>query len=155
MSEFVNLIVTGNRKLDRQLARLGQEQLDAIVSNATSQGLNLLTKAIVRRAPVGKHGSRDKVIGERLNRDSRSGQVEGKSGIGVGRAHRHASAVKYGEPHWHLVAFGTGQRFTKDGANRGVMPSNDFVAAAASGVSSTVGQTVIDGVRKGISKVTS
>lgn len=133
----MSVFVTGQRELIYQLKKIAAAP---IARNALNDGAKILVSAIRQEAPRGKTGNLRKGISERWVR-ARYDYV-GTKKIGVNVARRptrneadHVGGYAY---HGHLVALGTKPRFTKTGASRGVMPSNDFVGRGYRKASATV-----------------
>lgn len=127
--------VTGSEALQRELERLQLREVPRAAAAGTVDGVEILAEAIRGRAPIGRTGSVQNAVGQRLVSGSRAGLVEGKAGLNV---------AKRGGGHAHLVALGTERRFTKRGGDRGVMPGNDFVNQAAAVVQGRAAQAVLD-----------
>lgn len=113
--------VTGDRDLQVYLDQL-EIGVRTATFQATSEALELIQQSVASEAPVGKTRAVQRSIGTRLfNASGAKSTVSGIVGPNVGN-----SPGGYA-PHAHLAVLGTKQRFTSLGANRGVMPENDFV----------------------------
>lgn len=142
-----DIITTGIKELDTKLKALPEKVQKKIARAALGQGMTILRKAIIKEAPVGPTGNLKQSIGKRFKRLKKEGYTEAKVGINVGK--RKAGMAKMTRaPHGHLVALGTQQRQTKSGANRGVMPANDFVKRATASCENAVVDKIITVIRK-------
>ena len=116
--------ITGQKFLDKKLAELSAKAAKRAGTSAVRAGMTEIAKGIRSEVPVGPTKNLKKSIGSKVAKSkggARKGIAEARAGVNVGK-----KQVKHA-PHSHLVAIGTGQRTTKSGANRGVMPANDFV----------------------------
>ncbi len=135
--------VTGSEELDRQLEELQLRTVRRLAASGAVDGLAVFADAIRDRAPVGRSGSVRQSIGKRLIASQNSGLIGGKAGVNV--AKQVANGRNFlGAPHAHLVALGTGERFTSRGASRGEMPGNDFVLRAWEAAKARAAQAVLD-----------
>jgi hypothetical protein len=121
--------VTGIAELDRELYRLESRQVARIAKSGVVDGLAVIADRIRTYSPPGKRGTVGQSIGKRLVASRNSGEVGGKAGVNVAKQVANGRTFN-GAPHAHLVAFGTGARWTDRGAYRGAMPGNDFVLRA-------------------------
>jgi hypothetical protein len=141
--------VTGSEELDRQLLELQTRTIRQAVRNGSNAGLQVISTAIVTRAPRGPSGDLGRSIGYRLIKGQPAGEMLGKVGGNVGqRTSRGRSGGKSrrAAPHAHLVTLGTVDRFTKRGAYRGRMPVNAFVSAGFAASSATAANRLIETV---------
>lgn len=156
-------LITGDKQLDRQLLKLATRDIKRIQRNAVNKALTVISKAIRNQAPVGTTRGLKKSIGKRFKRKKRTGEIEAKAGIQVGKKKAKLAAVRGATdssgsgsmaPHAHLVALGTKPRYTKRGAYRGVMPSNDFVDrgydSSKAQALEVQRQAFADGIRKAV-----
>lgn len=163
-------LITGDKQLDRQLLKLATRDIKRIQRNAVNKALTVISKAIRNQAPVGKTRGLKKSIGKRFKRKKRTGEIEAKAGIHVGKKKAKLEVSRGGlrglfgakrtvyktanAPHAHLVAAGTTPRYTKRGAYRGVMPSNDFVDrgydSSKAQALEVQRQAFADGIRKAV-----
>ena len=120
--------LTGDRKLDRQLDRLANREIRRITRNVTNRGLTVIAKAQRSEAPDKE--SR-KAIGKRFRKNSQTGKQDAKAGVHVAkrRARIKADGSRTARPGpWaHVRALGTTDRYTKRGAFRGKITSDEFV----------------------------
>lgn len=135
--------VTGSDELDKQLEYLERRQIKRVAQSGAVDGLAVLAKAIRDYAPSGRTGSVKAAVGKRLVASSNSGLVGGKAGVNVAKQVEQGRTF-LGAPHAHLVALGTGERWTDRGAYRGAMPGNDFVNQAWEAAKGRAAQAVID-----------
>jgi len=122
-----NQVVTGDRKLDRQLDRLGDRTAKRINAAAVRSGMAVVRKAVKAEAPRGPTGNLKRAIGARFRKKRTTGIYEAKVGANVGKRSA-AKLTRSGKvqkansaPHAHLVILGTSNRRT------GTMPANNFV----------------------------
>ena len=126
-------IVTGDKKLDRQLNALGVKISRRINAKAVRAGLKPVQKAVKSEAPKGPTGNLKRAVGARFRKKRRAGTHEAIVGTNVGRRLKQRTTrggkiqKANSAPHGHLVVLGTQSRVTKTGANRGAMPGNNFV----------------------------
>lgn len=153
MKAAAAVFITGDRELDRQLALLEKRDARRINRVGVNKGLAIIAKAIRRAAPVGKTRALKKDIGKRFARNRRSGEIEAKAGVGVGKKKVNRRGVSGRANHSHLVALGTQSRVTKSGASRGVMPANDFVTQAFASAQPSAASATLSAIRAGIEKV--
>jgi len=148
--------LTGDKALDKKLARLADKAATKVSRKAVNQGMTVLAKAMRAAAPdkVSK-----KSIGKRYKKKRTSGVIEAKVGINVGQnlQKQQALAKDRGEDTpkqsvVHLIALGTDKRQTAKGANRGSIEPNDFVARAYQGAESTAKQKIERATLEGITK---
>ena len=124
----MTVIVTGDDKLDRQLAALGTRGARSVNRNAVSAGLTVIAKGQRREAPVGKSRATKKSVGKRFQKRRKDGEHEAKAGIHVGKKKRRPDGSKGSiAPHAHLTALKTAPRYTTSGAFRGAVQENDWV----------------------------
>jgi len=128
-----NQVVTGDRKLDRELERLGDRTAKRINAAAVRSGMAVIRKAVKAEAPRGPNGNIKRAIGARFRKKRTTGIYEAKVGANVGKRINQRT-TKSGKiqkansaPHAHLVILGTAERLTKSGARRGTMKPNNFV----------------------------
>jgi HK97 gp10 family phage protein len=133
-------ILTGDKEIEKTLAKLADKAGDRVARNALGAGLTKVAKAMKQAAPVGKTGAVKASIGKR-NEKSRKGVFEAKAGVNVGKKTKIKGKFA---PHAHLVALGTkrrqrkaiGGRFsylknpTPQQLSTGTMPANSFVRMA-------------------------
>lgn len=144
------MTVDGVGELQQQLRGLADREVRRPLRSGVGKGLTVVAKAIRQAAPVGKTRSIRKAIGKRFARNRRSGEMEAKAGIDVGKKRSRDGSKGIQARHGHLVALGTAERFTKTGAKRGSVRANDFVgrgfAASASQAAAVIVNTVADGI---------
>lgn len=121
-------VVTGDRKLDRQLAQLSGRAARRVNRNAVNAGLTVVAKAQRQEAPTGATRATRKSVGKRFKKSFKTQQHEAKAGIHVGKKKRRPDGSK-GQvaPHAHLTALQTQPRYTRTGAFRGAVQSNDWI----------------------------
>lgn len=134
-------ILTGDKEIEATLTKLADKAADRVARNALGAGLTVVAKAMKQAAPVGKTGSVKASIGKRNEKKKRSGVMEAKAGVNVGKKTKIKGKFA---PHAHLVALGTkprqrkriGGRFsyltnpTPQQLSTGTMPANSFVRMA-------------------------
>ena len=135
-----------------------------IAMSCEQAGLRTLAKYERRAAPVGDTLETRRSIGKRITLESNAGRLEGKTGINVGK--RTAKSAKR-SPHAHLQA-GTKRRFrktiggkfsfilrpTRAQLSTGEMPTNDFIAHAATAATSAVNAAMTTAGTKAILRET-
>lgn len=110
--------ITGDRLLKATLEQLSTRETRRAARKALTSGTSVLTRALKAAVPAAKtpgHSSRSlqQSIRGRQKRNKRSGIVEAKVGIGVGRRkYSEAKGNLQRAPHLHLIALGTGERYT-------------------------------------------
>lgn len=116
--------------------------LARIATSMENAGLSGLAMAERRAAPRGKTKETSRSIGKRLTLKARGGIVAGVAGINVAKT--ATRKMNGNEPHAHLVGMGTVHRYrkrlggkfafirrpTNSQLSTGVMPANQFIAAA-------------------------
>jgi HK97 gp10 family phage protein len=134
-------ILTGDKEIENTLTKLADKAADRVARNALGAGLTVVAKAMKQAAPVGKTGAVKASIGKRNEKKKRTGVMEAKAGINVGKKTKQKGRFA---PHAHLVALGTkprqrkriGGRFsylknpTPQQLSTGTMPANSFVRMA-------------------------
>lgn len=119
-----------------------------LMQAANAAAATPLIHAAHRMAPVGKTAHLAESIGTEKPGMSRAGEI-GEVRVGPRRGRFHGN-------HGHLVEYGTGQRTTKSGANRGAMPAKPFMApafqqtreAVLSGINKFLGEKVASFCRR-------
>lgn len=111
-------IITGDKELDRALARIEARASNRVVRSASARAGTVIRRAIRALIP---YRSIKRSVGKRQKRSKRSGRFEAKVGFGVG------AASKVRAPHAHLIAAGTKPRYTKKGAFRGKVEPRHWV----------------------------
>jgi hypothetical protein len=111
-------VLTGDKALDRTLARLADKTAKKIARKAVSAALTVVNRAAKKEAPDKR--SR-KAIGKRMKRSK--GLVAGaKVGVNVGKKKANKDYVAP----W--LAMGTEERHTDTGENRGRIEGDDYIA---------------------------
>lgn len=143
------MIITGDKELDRQLEGLRKRDIRSAVTKGINAGMTPVVKEVRLRAPVGKTKLLKRSIGKRIMKGQPIDTMQGKIGVNVGKRTKRSRKAA---PHSHLVALGTRTRTTKAGANRGIMPQNDFVnrgfAVAQSTARDRMRRKVVEVLRK-------
>lgn len=98
-------------ELDRKASR-------KVIQGGIRKAMQYLKPPMKAEAPRGPTGNLRKKVGYRVRR-SRKGTGD------------YYGVVRSFARHHHLVVAGTKERFTKSGAFRGVMPTNDYVSRVA------------------------
>lgn len=102
--------VEGMAELKQKLSTLGPRVERKVCRRAINRGASVIQKGIQSAAPIGKTKSIRKEIGKKVNA-KKPGLVTVKIGVGVGKKKKSAKGAK-SEPHGHLIALGTGDRYT-------------------------------------------
>jgi len=153
-----NQVVTGERKLDRQLKQLGDKTAKRINAAAIRSGMAVVRKAVKAETPRGPTGNLKRSIGARFKKKRTTGIYEAKVGGNVGKRSKE-STTRGGKvrkanaaPHAHLVLLGTSERFNKSGASRGTMPANNAVsrgfAKSQARARQVISQKLLAGIKK-------
>jgi len=122
------MIVEGLDELDANVRRL-QQILPESTELGVARGIVKMVAGIRRQTPIGETRETLRSIGGTVRKYKFS--VHGRAGINVTKRVRRADGSGgRGAPYAHIVATGSKPRRTKNGANRGAMPSNDFVGRA-------------------------
>ena len=146
----MSVVVTGDKAIDRKLKNVGEKTARKVTRRGVSKGTNVSTREIRKSAPVGKTKKVKKGVGQRnLKASEAGGNIEAKAGIGVGKKTKKTGKFA---PHGHLVALGSKRRKNKKGANRGVMPRNDFVRRAFERTKSRSYDVMRQAIAEGIQK---
>ena len=154
MSRTTDNQISGVEELNRTLKWLEEKQQRRIMGNAMNRTLTVIQKAIRAEAPRGNRTSErvgvalHKGIGKRVSRH------KGKPVVGTAGANVKAKGSKR-VPHNWLVIFGSVQRFTKTGANRGRMPANDFVGRGIAKSKQRAFQKMVSVAREQVAKLKS
>jgi len=120
---MINFSVTGVKELDDCLKQLPLAVSHKILSAANVASAKPLVEKEKLLAPEGPTGNLVDSIGAVAQSLSKVNSV-GEVRVGPRRRGRYKGFAG------HLVEFGTKQRSTKKGANRGVMPKKPFAAPA-------------------------
>ena len=118
------LKITGDKALDRRLARLKTRDASTISRKAVNAAITVLAQA-QRNAAPNKHVK--KAIGKRNSKSKRTGEVMAKACVQVSKT----KARNF--PHAHLLVLGTDERETKAGHGRGRMTPHKFLEQATKG----------------------
>lgn len=105
-------------EVEKALDKLDAKQSAAALKKAVAAGTKYLKPRVKAEAPKGKTGTLRKKVGTRT-RKSRQ------------HAGAYYSVVRSFAPHHHLVVAGSRDRYTRAGAYRGRMPTNDYVGRVA------------------------
>lgn len=144
--------ITGDKALDKKFKSLATKGARRAAVAAIRKGMTIAAKGIRKLAPVGPTKNLKKSIGSRIKKTKKTGTVEAKAGVNVGKktqkqldkaAARSGKTAKTTKnaPHAHLVALGTKARKRKRLGGKfaylnpasdqqlrtGTMPRNDFV----------------------------
>lgn len=145
--------VTGHKRLDRKLRKFTRRTQRRLIRNSQNRGLTIVRKAAASEAPVGENKAVRRAVGKRFGKNKTTDIYEAKVGMHVGRRRTEASRKKAtAASHGHFVILGTVRRYTKTGADRGVMPSNDFVLRGYRRSASSARTVQIATLSKGIDK---
>lgn len=155
-------VVTGDKRLDRDLARLENRTSKRINAAAVRSGQAVVVRGIKSEAPRGPTGNLKRSVGARFRKKRKNGLYEAKVGVNVGKrvkqkTTRSGNVQKANAaPHAHLAILGTGNRSTKAGAGRGTMPGNNFVdrgfVKSQGAALSTIRQRLKQGIEKEASR---
>ncbi len=110
--------ISGERVLRATLEQLATKETRRAARKALNSGMSILKRALRAAAPDPETPGHDgkglrAAINSRHKRNSRSGIVEAKVGIGVGKSkYSKAKGNQQRAPHLHLIALGTQDRFT-------------------------------------------
>lgn len=142
MVSGMQIDVSGIPELQAALRGISKDMVDKVAPAGLKGYLRVVTKAVKSEIPSNMKDAR-KAIGWRFKKkDRRTGKVLAKVGTGVGitsksdrrlllkglkadRKGRGGVGISVQNIHWYIV--GTKQRFTRSGADRGVMPANPVV----------------------------
>lgn len=110
--------ITGVPEVDAKLRNIDTKVAKRVGRKAVNAGLRVLAKRIKAAVPEAEttgHGRRklQTSVGTRNKKNRRANVQEAKAGIGVG------NAAKKAVPHAHLIAAGTGERYTGSSTRRG------------------------------------
>lgn len=131
-------VITGDKALDRKLARLAGRDSGRARRAAAKAGITEIAKGIRSEVPVGPTKNLKKSIGGRVAKAKggpQKGVTEAKAGVNVGKKRGKRA------PHAHLVGLGTKERTrrklggkfagvenpTAEQLGTGAMPADDFV----------------------------
>lgn len=135
--------ITGDKRLDRKLHHLKGRGGNTITRKTLRKGIQTVAATFRSAAP---DATTRKAIGFRFKRNSRTGSMTSKAGIGVGKK---AGKVKR---HAHLKHTGTRSRQTTGGASRGSVTASRFIPSTASRAISAAKPAMIAEARKELAK---
>jgi hypothetical protein len=135
--------ITGDKRLDRKLNHLKGRGGNTIIRKTLRKGIQTVAASLRSAAP---DATTRRAIGYRFKRNSRTGFMLSKAGIGVGKK---AGKVKR---HAHLKHTGTILRQTNSGASRGRVDPSRFIPNNASRAISASKPAMIAEARKELAK---
>lgn len=153
------IVLTGDKLLDRKLQRLERRAANKIASNAIRGGLRIIVKAIKKEIPSSAKSAR-KAIGSRFERGKPGKPAAAKAGAGVGikRTGVRPKSSKSGgvgisgsNIHWYILGTEGRTQKTTD-RYTGVMPAEGAVRRGAIKSRQAVKTKMLELVRKGIAK---
>lgn len=119
----VTISITGLKEIDTVLKRMPRELTHRVLGQAHADALKPLVEKAKLLAPEGPNGNLVDSIGpEKLSQRSATNIGEVQAGPRRGRRHKGQAG--------HLVEYGTRQRRTRKGSNRGTMPRKPFMRPA-------------------------
>ena len=149
--------ITGDRKLDAKLKRLGDKAAKKVSAQGIRAGLRVIVKAIKSEIPSHMKEAK-KAIGSHFKR-KKSGEVTAKVGAAVGKKKTAAGGrgdkpgVGIGAANIHWLLLGTGERTQKTtGRKTGVMPAVGAVKRGFAKSEAAALKKIVDTIRKGIAR---
>jgi HK97 gp10 family phage protein len=128
----------GAAELQRLLDQLPAKVQRKVSRAAISAGLTPILRAMRKGVPV-KEGTLKKSLGRKVKAYPKTYTTVGLAG-----------PKKYAAPHAHLVEYGTGPRYDKDGNYAGQMPPNPFVRKARDEQTTAAATAVAKKVKEGV-----
>lgn len=146
MSMQITAVLSGDKRLLRQLRRLGTTGARKVLRSSINKSTTLIVRSIKAEFPPSAK-SLKKVVGKRVRVNKKDGIVA-KVGMNVGK--KRAAQM----PHGHLYVMGTAKRYayTQQMARRGVMPAHNVVDRGYARVESQARNVLVKGISAGIQK---
>ena len=126
MADGITVDLTGDKELQRAFKKLADKAKRTVARKANRAGSTPLmkrAKALAGTVSPGKHGTGNlkKSVKRRFKR---------YGGVDVVVVGPETKTGESSGQHAYIVEYGTGERFTKEGVYRGVMPAHPFMRPA-------------------------
>ena len=139
----VVMSLTGDKALDKQLARIAAKEAKRIARQATRSGMAVVQKSLKAAAP---DKATRKSIGSRQKRQ-KGLLASAKVGINIGKKRNKRVPTAL----W--TTLGTVRRQTKSGANRGSIQAHDFIPGAFASSTAACQAKMAEVVKAGIAGI--